>query len=113
MNSIPVLRVKLLLDFFTFVYLFLLQAVGGGKAVKRTACPRKVRKDGAGPSKKGGSPKGFKSAYTMFMTTEGPRIRQELRNRPELEDNHNFSRYVGQLWRAMTDVEKVRSCNII
>jgi len=83
------------------------RAVGGGKAVKRTACPRKVaRKDGAGPSKKGGSPKGFKSAYTMFVTTEGPRIRQELRNRPEMEDNLNFSRYVGQLWRAMSDVEK-------
>jgi len=82
------------------------RAVGGGKAVKRTACPRKVRKDGAGPSKKGGSPKGFKSAYTMFVTTEGPRIRQELRNRPEMEDNHYFNRYVGQLWRAMSEVEK-------
>jgi len=82
------------------------RAVGGGKAVKRTACPRKVRKDRAGPSKKGGSPKGFKTAYTMFVTTEGPRIREELRNRPEMEDNHYFNRYVGQLWRAMSEDER-------
>ena len=92
---------------FSLVF-FWLQAVGGGKA-KRTACPRKVRKDdgNGGSSKKGGSPKGFKSAYCMFVTTEGPRIRQELSSRPEMEDKHNFNRYVGQLWRAMSEAEKV------
>ena len=58
---------------------------------------------------KSGRPKGIRTAYIMFVASEGPRIRKELSARPDLQEPGTFGKYMGLLWKSMTEQDKVSS----
>lgn len=62
-----------------------------------------------GTTKEGGSeggklPKRIRTAYIMFMATEAPRIRNEMKD--ELGEPGALGRYMGQLWKSMNEEDK-------
>jgi len=59
---------------------------------------------GEGGKDEGKLPKRIRTAYIMFMSSEGTRIRNEMKD--SLAEPGALGRYMGQLWKSMTDEEK-------
>jgi len=59
---------------------------------------------GNGGDGSGGKPKRIRTAYIHFMSSEGTRIRNELKD--DLSEPGALGKYMGQLWKSMSEEEK-------